>query len=80
MAQTLPAVPLAWRVEVQRRGKYWQWRTGRAEKRKARYGGKFELLSEERQAQYAQNKEKRKRSASPTNNGTGGSEHLAIGH
>jgi len=60
-AQTLPAVPLTWRIEVQRRGRYWQWRTGRAEKRKSRYGGKFELLSDERKAQYVQNKEKRKR-------------------
>lgn len=74
-AQALPAVPLTWRVEVQKRGKYWQWRIGRAEKRKSRYGGKFELLSEERQAQYVQNKEKRNRKETTTRNGTGGSQH-----
>jgi hypothetical protein len=79
-AQTLPAVPLAWRVEVQKRGRYWQWRMRRADKRKSRYGGKFELLSEERQAQYVQNKEKRERQELPTHNGTGGGEHLAIRH
>lgn len=48
-----------WRIEVTRRGKYWLWRRGRAKNRQSRYGGKFELLSPERQAAYEQNKAKR---------------------
>ena len=55
-AQVLPVVAMRWRVEVQKRGKYWQWRFGSGRMRISRYGGKFELLSQERQAEYAQNK------------------------
>ena len=50
---------LDWRIEVLRRGKFWQWRTGRAENRKSRYGGKFATLSPERQKRYEQNKARR---------------------
>lgn len=52
----LPAVAMRWRIEVQKRGKYWQWRYGSGRTRISRYGGKFELLSQERQTEYAQNK------------------------
>ena len=55
-AQTLPAISAQWRREVQKRGKYWQWRKGRGENRQARYGGKFETLPEERKRQYERNK------------------------
>ena len=48
-----------WRIEVTRRGKYWQWRKGRDKNRLSRYGGKFELLSSERKAEYHDNKTKR---------------------
>jgi hypothetical protein len=48
-----------WRVEVTRRGKFWQWRTGSKAQRRARYGGKFSLLSDERKAQYEINKARR---------------------
>jgi hypothetical protein len=48
-----------WRIEVTRRGKYWQWRKGRDKDRQSRYGGKFELLSNERKAEYHDNKAKR---------------------
>jgi len=53
----LPAVT-AWRIEVLRRGKFWQWRE-RGRRGKSRYGGKFELLSEEKKAQYAATKARR---------------------
>ncbi len=55
-AQTLPAISAQWRREVQKRGKYWQWRKGRGANRHARYGGKFETLPEERKRQYERNK------------------------
>lgn len=45
-----------WRIEVTRRGKFWQWRKGRGRDRQSRYGGKFELLSDERKAAYHDNK------------------------
>ena len=54
-AATLPAVSAQWRTEVQKRGRFWQWRRGSHQNRQARYGGKFELLTEERQAQYGEN-------------------------
>ena len=54
--RTLPAISAQWRREVQKRGKYWQWRKGRGANRQARYGGKFETLPEERKRQYEQNK------------------------
>ena len=47
---------LDWRTEVTRRGKFWQWRKGRNIGRISRYGGKFDLLSEERKAEYHVNK------------------------
>ena len=49
-----------WRIEVQKRGKFWQWRRGSKAQRQARYGGKFDLLSDERKAEYEQNKARRK--------------------
>lgn len=66
-AKPLPVMAVRWRVEVQKRGRYWQWRSGRGALRQSRYGGKFALLSDERKAQYEQNKERRER---VTNNGT----------
>jgi hypothetical protein len=48
--------PLEWRREVKDRGKYWQWRKGSGDYRPSRYGGVFELLDEERKAQYERNK------------------------
>jgi hypothetical protein len=60
-------------VEVQKRGKYWQWRHGSRHKRKSRYGGKFELLPDERKAQYEANKEKRQARA---HHGSRSLEHL----
>lgn len=63
----LPPVSVQWRVEVQKRGRYFQWRTGSRRKRKSRYGGKFELLSNERKARYEKNKAKRQ--ASPGHSG-----------
>ncbi len=50
-----------WRIEIQKRGKYWQWRQGSKAQRKARYGGKFELLSNERKQAYEVNKAKREK-------------------
>jgi hypothetical protein len=47
-----------WRIEVVRRGKYWQSRRGRGKNRESRYGGKFSTLSEERQAQYYVNRQR----------------------
>ena len=47
-----------WRIEVTKRGLYFQWRERRRNGKSA-YGGKFGLLSAERQAQYGQNKLKR---------------------
>ena len=44
-----------WRTEVLRRGKYWQKRE-RGRNGKSRYGGKFNLLSPERQVQYDKTK------------------------
>ena len=41
-----------WRIEVLKRGRFWHWRKGRNESRIGRYGGKFELLSDERKAAY----------------------------
>ena len=35
-----------WRIEVTRRGKYWQWRKGRGKNRQSRYGGKFNRKAE----------------------------------
>ena len=69
-AQSLPPISaqLGWRVEVQKRGRYWQWRQGRADNRKAHYGGKFELLTDERKVQYEKNKAKRQKAIQ--NNGT----------
>lgn len=52
----LPASGGTWRTEVKRRGKFWQWRRGRGDQRVSRYGGKFDLLSPERQAEYERNK------------------------
>ena len=60
--ETVPALPASagtlaeWRTEVTRRGKFWQWRRGRNLGRVSRYGGKFDLLSEERKAEYHVNK------------------------
>lgn len=56
-------------MEVQGRGKYWQWRKGRAESRQCRYGGKFETLSEDRQNEYKENREayQQRRSRTDTN-------------
>jgi hypothetical protein len=50
-----------WRKEVIQGGKYWQWRIGSADSRKARYGGTFSTLSNDRKAEYERNK-KTKRS------------------
>jgi hypothetical protein len=47
-----------WRIEVMRRGKYWQSRRGRGKNRESRYGGKFSTLSAERQAEYYVNKQR----------------------
>ena len=48
-----------WRIEVTRRGKFWNWRMGSKTQRRGAYGGKFDLLSDERKGQYAINKAKR---------------------
>ena len=48
-----------WRIEVLKRGKYWQWRRGYGKGRKARYGGRFALLPPERQAAYFENVRRR---------------------
>lgn len=77
---TLPTVTVQWRVEVQKRGKYWQWRRGSRQKRVSRYGGKFELLSEERKAEYAVNKAKWAQRRSNSNNGTGGTATVTERH
>jgi hypothetical protein len=61
LPQVLPALLVQWRVEVQKRGKYWQWRRGSHQRRMARYGGKFETLDDERKQAYAVNKAKRTR-------------------
>ncbi len=50
--EMLPVVVIKWRQEVQRRGKYWQWRKGSAKNRSSRYGGKFDTLKPDRQVQY----------------------------
>jgi hypothetical protein len=63
-----------WRIEVQKRGKYWQWRTGRNGTRVCRYGGTWATLGEERQAEYERNVEKRN-----ARNGTAGTRDVAIG-
>ncbi len=54
----LPLVSAQWRTEVQKRGRYWQWRKGHGKNRQARYGGKFEILSDERKEAYERNKTK----------------------
>jgi hypothetical protein len=59
----LPSVPVNWRVEVQKRGRYWRCRTEGAEKRKCRYGGRFETLNEEKKQAYEQNKARRAKSS-----------------
>lgn len=56
----LPHVMAGWRIEVTRRGRYWQWRRGRASHRQSRYGGRFDQLPLQRQEQYERNKERRK--------------------
>jgi hypothetical protein len=58
-----PLGDAGWRVEVLKRGKYWQWRKGHGRNRKARYGGRFALLPPERQAAYFENV--RRRNAHP---------------
>jgi len=78
----LSAQSSGWRVEVQKRGRYWQWRKGRAQNRQARYGGKFELLTEERKAQYAKNiqmRQTRKMQEPTTDNGTRSIDAAGIG-
>ncbi len=74
----LPEVAVRWRKEVQRRGKYWQWRKGSGAGRTARYGGKFDTLEPERKVQYVQNVEKRARRAAKRN-GPGGAGDAAVG-
>ena len=54
-----PAGRPGWRVEVTWRGKFWNWRTGSKDKRRGVYGGKFDLLSDERKQAYEHNKAKR---------------------
>jgi hypothetical protein len=48
-----------WRIEVTHAGQRWHWRKGRGKDRQHRPGGRFEQLSQERQAEYEQNKIKR---------------------
>jgi hypothetical protein len=48
-----------WRIEVLKRGKYWQWRRGYGKGRKARYGGRFALLPEARRTAYFENVRRR---------------------
>ena len=55
----LPALAAGWRIEVTRRGRYWQWRRGSLQNRQSRYGGRFDTLSAERQARYEFNKARR---------------------
>lgn len=50
-----------WRIEVTGLGRYWQWRKGRGQARISRYGGKFDLLSDERKREYHANKRKQTR-------------------
>ena len=54
--QPLPQVRKRARREIQKRGRYWQWRIGSHGNRSAQYGGKFETLPEERKQQYDENK------------------------
>ncbi len=79
----LPAVSAHWRIEVQKRGRFWQWRKGSHQNRQAKYGGKFELLSDERKQAYEHNKARlqmhqttagNEMSETPCNNGTRGTE------
>jgi hypothetical protein len=58
-----PLGDAGWRVEVLKRGKYWQWRKGHGRNRKARYGGRFALLPPERQAAYFENVRRRAHSS-----------------
>ena len=53
----------AWRIEVTGQGRYWQWRRGRGADRVSRYGGKFNLLSEERKGQYHEHIKRKARQA-----------------
>ncbi len=55
-AQPLPTLAAQWRIEIQKRGRYWQWRIGSHGNRSAQYGGKFETLPEERKKEYDENK------------------------
>src|SRR3990172_906742 len=75
-SKPLPAVSAQWRIEVQKRGKFFQWRRGSGSNRQARYGGKFELLTDERKMQYATNS---KRKASPTSNGRRSPQPATVG-
>jgi hypothetical protein len=54
-----PLGDAGWRVEVLKRGKYWQWRKGHGRNRKARYGGRFALLPEARRTAYFENVRRR---------------------
>lgn len=62
----------AWRIEVTGQGRYWQWRRGRGTNRKSRYGGKFEQLSQDRQAAYHQNRRTKARTPAAASADTSG--------
>jgi len=57
-------IAAGWRVEVNQRGTSWNWRRGSGSNRKTRYGGMFDRLPPERQAEYEHNRTRR--------NGAGG--------
>jgi hypothetical protein len=61
-----------WRIEVTRRGKYWQSRRGSGKHKESRYGGKFSMLSAERQAAYYVNRENYHRRRAADQNGDRG--------
>lgn len=57
-AAPLPKLAAQWRIEIQKRGRFWQWRKGSHAQRVAKYGGKFEILADERKEDYERNKER----------------------
>ena len=51
----------SWRVEVNFRGRFYNFRRGSGKERRGRYGGKFGELPEERKAAYERNKKSKAR-------------------
>jgi len=44
-----------WRIEITKKGRYWQWRKGSRDERISAYGGKFGNLNPIRQHEYQEN-------------------------